>query len=105
VAFGDLANGTLAYACIWSVGGTAVEADIKLNKADYKFVAAIGNSCAGRWSVEAVATHEMGHVFGLAHVSEEAHGNLTMSTHINKPCGNAEASLGRGDVRGLRKLY
>lgn len=105
VAFGDLPSGVLGVACSWFSNGQMLEADVRLNKADFKWVAEIGTSCSNRWSVEAVMTHEMGHVFGLGHVSEANHGNLTMSTAINAPCSNAEASLGLGDVRGLREKY
>jgi hypothetical protein len=105
VAFGDLPAGVLGVACTWYSSGAALESDIKLNKADHKWTAAIGSTCKSRYSVEAVATHEFGHVFGLGHVSESSHGNLTMSTAINGPCQNAESTLGRGDVLGLRAIY
>ena len=48
--------------------------------------------------------HELGHVFGLNHVSESGHPNLTMSTAA-RDCSNAPLSLGLGDVRALRQLY
>jgi hypothetical protein len=105
VSFGDLPAGVLGVACVRFVGAVAIEGDIKLNKADHAFTANIASSCKSRFSIEAVATHEFGHIFGLGHVSESAHGNLTMSTAINGPCQNAEATLGRGDVLALRQLY
>ena len=106
VGFGDLPAGYLGIACVWFDGeGHALEADVRLNKADHTWVVDIGAGCNNRWSVEAVATHERGHVFGLNHVSEAAHGNLTMSPAINGPCQNAEATLGRGDVKALRARY
>lgn len=106
VTFGDLPDNYLGIACIWyGGGGEALEADIRLNKADRRWVANIGSGCTGRFSIEATATHEFGHVFGLGHVSESAHGNLTMSTAINGPCQSSEATLGRGDVLALRAKY
>lgn len=105
VAFGDLPKGVLGVACTWYAGGIALESDIKLTKADHKWTAVIGSGCKHRYSVEAVATHEFGHVFGLGHVSEASHGKLTMSTAINGPCQRSEATLGRGDVLGLRAKY
>ena len=50
-------------------------------------------------------THERGHTFGLNHVAETGHGNLTMSPLINGPCQINERTLGRGDVLGLDRKY
>lgn len=106
VGFGDLPAGYLGVACVWFDGqGHALEADVRLNKADHNWVVHIGSACSNRWSVEAVATHERGHVFGLAHVGEANHGNLTMSPALNGPCQSSEATLGRGDVKALRARY
>ena len=46
-----------------------------------------------------------GHVFGLAHVSEEDHGDQTMSRMSNGFCFENETSLGLGDILGLEELY
>jgi hypothetical protein len=43
-------------------------------------------------------------VFGLAHVSQATHPELTMSTQAF-PCQNEKVTLGLGDVRGLRTIY
>ncbi|WP_338089092.1 matrixin family metalloprotease [Nannocystis pusilla] len=58
-----------------------------------------------QFSVKAVMTHERGHTFGLGHVGESSHGDLTMSPTINGPCQDSESTLGEGDVAGLRALY
>jgi predicted Zn-dependent protease len=55
--------------------------------------------------VKAVMTHERGHTFGINHVSETSHKNMTMSPNINGPCQDSESTLGLGDVEGLRALY
>jgi len=104
VAFGDLARGDLAMTCWWTMGGRIVEADVKLNKADYAWAIRIRKGCSRRYSIEAVATHEFGHVFGLGHVSERSHPALTMSPTI-RSCQRSEASLGLGDLRGLERKY
>jgi hypothetical protein len=62
-------------------------------------------SCKGKYDVESTVAHERGHTFGLGHVPESGHGNLTMSDRSNGPCQLSERSLGRGDVRGLGEKY
>lgn len=105
VGFGDLEAGTLGLACTWYSKGDALESDIRLNKANPAWTLHSESSgCQGRFGVEAVATHEFGHAFGLAHVSEAGHAALTMSTAI-APCDASAATLGLGDVRGLRAKY
>jgi hypothetical protein len=104
-AFGMLPAGTLGVACIWfRSGGAATESDVRLNRAR-KWTVRIPDGCVDSWSIEAVTTHERGHTFGLDHVDELMHGNLTMSPQINGPCQKSEARLGRGDVLALRSLY
>jgi hypothetical protein len=105
VGFGALPKGVLGLACVYYDGaGNVIEADIRLNKA-YAWYGDKPAACSGRYSVEAVATHAFGHVFGLGHVAEAGHGNLTMSTSINGTCQGSENTLGRGDVLGLRAKY
>jgi hypothetical protein len=59
----------------------------------------------GEELLEATITHEFGHIFGLSHVSERTHGDLTMSPTSNGPCVADEITLGLGDVLGLEELY
>jgi hypothetical protein len=104
VGFGYLPRGVLGMTCWWTYNGRVIEADIKLNKAYYGWYVNRPSGCRSRWSIEGVATHEFGHVFGLGHVSEGQHGSLTMSTII-MACQGSETTLGLGDVLGLRALY
>ncbi len=105
VGFGTLPTGVLGIACAWSDGaGGAVEGDIRLNTKYSWYALKPPAGCNNRYGVEPIATHEFGHVFGLGHVSESAHPNLTMSTAA-RDCSNAPLSLGLGDVRALRQLY
>ncbi|HXF57504.1 MAG TPA: matrixin family metalloprotease [Actinomycetota bacterium] len=103
VGFGKLPSGYLGLSCWWA-SGSMVEADMKLNSAAFRWVTSVPAGCRDRWHVGAVAAHEFGHIFGLAHVSEKAHPNLTMSQRI-RPCQASELTLGLGDVRALRSLY
>jgi Matrixin len=102
--FGSLPADQLGLACIWFQGNRALETDVLLSNT-HSWTTGTGGSCVERWSVEAVMTHERGHSFGLGHVDEVEHGNLTMSERINGPCQKSEARLGRGDVLALRSLY
>lgn len=104
VGFGGLPKGVLAVACSWTTGGTAVEGDITYNTRHAWYAVDVPAGCSSKYGVAAVGAHEFGHVFGLGHVSESAHPNLTMSTAA-RPCSNTPVTLGRGDVRGLRALY
>jgi len=103
VGFGRLPAGIAGLTCIWSIGDRIIEADIKLDKgAQWATTLA---TCSFETMVEAVATHEFGHVFGLGHVSEESHGRLTMSERLDGYCQNGESTLGTGDMLGLEALY
>jgi len=108
-AFGDVGGGYIGWTCYWydahSDKDKVVEADTRLDKANTSWYTPGTTECSHDYSVEAVGTHERGHAFGLAHVSEADHGNLTMSPDINGTCENTEASLGLGDVDGLKALY
>jgi hypothetical protein len=104
IGFGTLPSGYLGMTCWWTYKGRVVETDIKLNKAYYRWYIKRPSGCYRKWSIEAAATHEFGHAFGLGHVSEALHGALTMSPII-KACQSAETTLGLGDVVGLRSLY
>jgi hypothetical protein len=105
VGFGQLPSGVLAVTCVRSNGhGSMVEADIRINSSTSW---ALTESACAFWQqlLEPTLTHEVGHAFGLGHVGEQKHGRLTMSPISDGPCSNAETTLGRGDVRGLRHLY
>ncbi|MBX7096109.1 MAG: hypothetical protein K1X89_00215 [Myxococcaceae bacterium] len=106
VGFGTLPKGVLAVTCYWYSAGAIVGADVKYNKGLYHWFAgnAPPSGCTSRYAIEGVGAHEFGHAFGLGHVSESSHPTLTMSTATG-PCTNAPATLGLGDVRGLRALY
>jgi hypothetical protein len=104
VGFGTLPSGYLGMTCWWTYGGKVVESDIILNKAHYAWFTTRPYGCRSKWSIQAAATHEFGHVFGLGHVSESSHPGLTMSPMI-MACQSSESSLGLGDVLGLRSLY
>jgi hypothetical protein len=104
VGFGSIPSTMLALSCWWFSSGSTFAGDIRLNKASYEWVANIGSNCSNKFSIEAVSTHEFGHLFGMGHVSDSSHGNLTMSPTI-AACQSSERTLGLGDVRGLESKY
>jgi len=104
VAFGPLASGVLAVTCFWVRGGTITEADMKITTAESWALSLA--TCHGNMPLlESTITHEAGHVFGLAHVGERAHGRLTMSPYIDGVCEDNETTLGLGDMLGLESMY
>ena len=110
VAFGtipaDLSSDVIAYTCPYVDNGHsefAYEADIVIN--DQIPWALSANDCFLQILLEPTITHEAGHVFGLDHVSERQHSELTMSTTINGECDDDESTLGLGDMLGLESLY
>ncbi|MFF8195859.1 matrixin family metalloprotease [Streptomyces bobili] len=105
---GDLSDGVVATTCSWSrvvSGGPDAlrEADVRFNIRDHTFTDHPGEACSKTYDLRSVATHEAGHVFGLAHVGE-SHESQTMYTN-SFACSTAARTLGRGDVLGLRALY
>jgi hypothetical protein len=104
VGYGVLPANYLGVTCYWYDGNGALEADIKFNDHYHRWFtgASVPSGCTRSFSLRSAAVHEMGHVFGLAHVAEATHANLTMSP---VPCTMGPATLGRGDVLGLRAKY
>jgi Matrixin len=103
IGFAPLNGFYAGYTCIWWQGNEIVEADTRLDS-DTKWALST-SPCSGAVVLEALMTHEAGHAFGLAHVSESKHGRLTMSVYIDGLCEDQEATLGKGDMKGLEALY
>lgn len=101
INFQTLPGSTLGLTCELITGTNLTEADMSFNKNVRWVVGDGGAGCSNSFSLHGTATHEAGHVWGLAHVREDIHGNLTMSTISNGPCQQSEYTLGRGDVLGL----
>ena len=103
VGFGNLDAGIVAFSCWWFTGTTNVEADMLLNKHDFDW-STNPVTCNNQYLVRAIATHEFGHIYGLAHVSENLHPDLTMSTAAYA-CDDSPSTLGLGDMLGLERHY
>ncbi|MFC7502937.1 matrixin family metalloprotease [Nocardioides sp. CPCC 206347] len=112
VDFGNLddhGDPPLAKECTWSIpapfaDNNIIESDIRFDTTDHVFFSTLPTTCSGKYDLRGVAVHEFGHSFGMGHVSESAHGNLTMSTDLD-PCDVSQRTLGKGDVLSLRNTY
>lgn len=103
IGFGRLPRGILAATCTRRDGNRIVEADIRINT---RYAWALSaQSCNKQELLEPTITHEVGHVYGLDHVSERGHPLMTMSRSSDGPCNNAASTLGLGDMLGLEALY
>jgi hypothetical protein len=100
---GDL--DTVALTCTWYNDGDVKEADTRINTTDLNFTSdGASSSCSDKYDVQSVATHEIGHIFGLADVTGDTHANLTMYGTGQK-CSNKKRTPGAGDILGMRSLY
>lgn len=105
---GALTSAVVATTCTWSrpvAGGPdwLKEADVRFNTGAYTFTNNPTGTCTNAYDIRSVATHEAGHVFGLAHVGS-GHEAQTMYTN-SFACSTTARTLGKGDVLGLRALY
>jgi hypothetical protein len=108
VGFGELPDDveedTIAFVCPYGTRTSIDEVDMLIN-ATIPWALSEAACKRGQELLEATITHEFGHIFGLSHVSERQHGDLTMSPTSNGPCDPEEITLGLGDVLGLQELY
>lgn len=97
------ASSTVAQTITWAyrTSGQAVESDGQYNT----YYPWSTSGAAGAMDVENVATHEVGHTFGLTHpTSTSTNACLTMYAYVNY--GDTQArTLGDGDILGIKAIY
>lgn len=104
VGWGSLSGTTLARTCWTSFLGLGLDADIKFDTSGHSWY--YGTSTTGcttsLYDLQAVATHEAGHAFGLDHVAQS-------TGQVMKPfsstCETQYRKLGNGDATGMAALY
>jgi hypothetical protein len=118
IVWAPLDPGLISVASIRSAGEWIIEADITLNSLlpwSWKPCSGDNQACSregARYDVQAIATHELGHVLCLGHPDRASVGtelqdparDLTMYSHP-KPGDRKQATLGLGDVLGIREAY
>lgn len=106
VSFGRLPVDVVAVTCTYTDRGEIWQSDIMLNDQPGLFTLdPFHGRCVDSYDLQAVMTHERGHSFGLAHVSEDVEGDhLTMSSILAR-CDASGRTLGWGDVLGLSRVY
>lgn len=96
------APGVLAVTCTYYNTGThAVAASDAAINTRYRW-AVSRSGCSNAYDLEGVMTHERGHTFGLGHSTADP--GLTMYPSV-RACDFSKATLGRGDLLGLFKIY
>lgn len=100
LGFGALPYRVAAMACAYRIlNGVAAEGDVKL-ATGVRWATSVA-SCSDAYLIEAVMTHEFGHIYGLRHVTSSA---MTMYPSVAK-CRGSASTLGLGDMRGLERKY
>jgi hypothetical protein len=103
VGFGILPTGVIATNCYYSRNGSLDESDLRLNSS-VNWITDSGTGCQTSYVVDAVATHERGHTFGMDDVFDTAHSELTMYHQI-APCTSGKETLALGDMLRLESKY
>ena len=91
-------SGTVAITPVWfNSSGVIVDADVLYNGRDWRFTT---SRESGRFDVQDVATHELGHLLGLDH---SPHDGATMYPYVD-PAVLLHRSLAADDVAGARHI-
>ncbi len=97
----DLSSSTIASTWTWSSSGVASESDAAYNT-DFAWSS---SGASGKMDLQNIATHELGHTFGMGH-SSTATANKCLTMYPSGSLGETQKrSLGDGDINGIRARY
>ncbi len=99
--FGTASSGLVAITPVEFVGNQIVDADIIFNGRDFTFSTPTANPGGSTFDIQAVATHEIGHLLGLDH-SPVWGCTMVPFTFSNS---KTQRSLQADDIAGARSLY
>ena len=101
LVFDDLDAGIIAVCYTWSIGDRIVQFDIAFNT-DYLWGDAEANPAL--MDLQNIATHEIGHGFGLADLYKRKLSDLTMYGYASEG-ETIKRDLAQGDIDGIQALY
>jgi len=82
--------------------GAIIDADIAINAQRYRWTAAGSEDCSGKFDLQNVMAHEVGHLVGLAH--EDDIDEVTMFP-TSASCEVKKRDLADDDINGVEFLY
>lgn len=101
LVWADLDSGIIAVCYTWSYGDDIIQFDIAFNT---DFVWGDAEVTSGVMDLQNIATHELGHGFGLADIYKRNLSYLTMYGYSG--IGDvSKRDLAQGDIDGIKALY
>jgi hypothetical protein len=100
IAWGNYRSGVIAVTYIWYAGDQILETDTRLNS----LYAWSLTGEAGKFDVQDIMTHELGHWCGLGDLYSDADYWLTMYGYADYG-ETYKRTLGKGDISGLQAVY
>lgn len=102
---GGLTGTTLAVTCTWKSAGEITAGHIRVDSSSRSwYTAASATDCSGSntYDLQGVATHEIGHLYGLGHVAQ---GTGQVMEPTSDACETGQRTLGNGDLAGMKAIY
>jgi hypothetical protein len=94
----NLQSNVIASTWTWSSGGVASESDASYNT-DFAWSS---SGAGGAMDLQNIATHELGHTFGMGHSSASSCLTMYPSGGLGE---TQKRTLGDGDIRGIQARY